>query len=369
MIIDGTEDDLLNAFVEDTDNSSSSSSTSSSSNDFEAEVDTSDDEKIANDISDRIAGTQSMDEPAKTTEAKEPKVDKTKQTPEDKGQPKPNEQELRPAGNGLFFDGNHNLVDRTGKIIAAKGSETRMYLDKTRTEAQLTRVNKELETTKTELDKHRLLGGYAQQSGLNTDELASAVRMAARVKSGDILSVAKDVVAMAAARGHNITEILGSEVGDSVDMKALRHLVTSELAPIRQRYEAESQQEQQAAQAQQAYDTFVQKHEFADIHGEDIVNVAKRENVDLSTAYIRLRSFADRNRLDFSRPLGPQAQARAEALRNGQGEQRPSASDRRPLPNGARSGAAPAAKPAGEMFADPTDDWGSIIRAVQEASN
>lgn len=273
---------------------------------------------------------------------------------------------LRQAPNGLFFDKNNNLVDNTGKVLATKGAETRLYLNNQRLSKQLEHTHQNTQQMQTELDKHKVLGAFAQQAGISTDELANAARMVAQVKSGNILQVAKDIVAMAAAKGHNITEILGSDVGDTVDMRAISQMINDRVGPIADAHKASQQQDQARLQGENAYNDFTAKHEYSDIHGNDIVKLSQQQGMPLDRAYHELRLFAAKNGLDFSLPLEQQirersAQAQGNNTPAGNRSARPTGA---PLPNSMNGSNGSRQKPVSDNFASPDDDWADIINSV-----
>src|SRR5690606_8061835 len=184
-----------------------------------------------------------------------------------------------------------------------------------------------------------------QQAGLDNNEVAQAVDMAARMKRGDVLGVAKDVLAIIAAQGYNVTDLLGSEVGDSLELRAMKRMLDERLAPITREEQARQQQNEAAQRGKAEYDRFIAPNEHAEIHANDIVQVMRREGVNAQTAYNRLFQFAATNRLDFSQPLGPQVVARMNAAKkNGGHQQQQNGRQQKPMPNGAStrgSGAVP----------------------------
>lgn len=161
-----------------------------------------------------------------------------------------------------------------------------------------------------------------------------------------------------------MTDLLGGEVGDSLEMRAMQRMLDERLAPIT-RAEQASQQQTQAQQAGvAAYNRFINDNEFADVHANDIVQLMQREGVNPQTAYNRIYRFAVANGLDFSQPLGPQVQARQQQMRSSQQQQQQQNRQQKPMPNGAttrRAGAVPQIP-----LASADDDWGTIISQVQK---
>lgn len=199
---------------------------------------------------------------------------------------------------------------------------------------------------------------------MSNDEVAQAMDVAARMKRGDVLGVAKDILAAIAAKGYNVTDLLGSDVGDSIELKAINRMIDERLAPITRQEQDRQRQIEAARVGEQNYRQFVANNEYADLHADDIVRLMQREGVNPQIAYNRLLQFATVNRLDFSQPLKPQIEARIRAAQaNQQQQQQPNGQQRKPMPNGAstrHSGAVPTVP-----LANADDDWGTIISEVQ----
>lgn len=272
-------------------------------------------------------------------------------------------EQLRPLGDGTFANGKGDIVDKDGKLIASNGFAARMYHSNRRLKAQLDERTTQLNGIAAQVGEVKALATSIQHYGLDNDEVAQALDMAGRMKRGDVLGVAKDVLAIIAAQGYNVTDLLGSDVGDSIELKAINRMIDQRLAPITRQEQDRQRQDEAAQRGRQAYNTFVANNDYANIHADDIVQVMRREGVNPQAAYNRLLQFATANRLDFSQPLGPQVIARMEALKKQRGGQSPNNRQQKPMPNGAvtrNSGAIPA-----QPLASADDDWGSIISEVQ----
>lgn len=270
-------------------------------------------------------------------------------------------EQLRPLGDGTFANGKGDIVDKDGKLIASNGFAARMYHSNRRLKAQLDERTAQLNSIAQQVGEVKALATSIQQYGLDNNEVAQALDMAGRMKRGDVLGVAKDVLAIIAAQGYNVSDLLGSDVGDSIELKAINRMIDQRLAPITRQEQDRRRQEEAAQRGQIEYNKFVAQNDYADIHANDIVQVMRREGVNPQTAYNRLLQFATVNGLDFSQPLGPQVVARIEAEKRR--AQQSNGNRQKPMPNGAatrRSGAIPA-----QPLASADDDWGSIISEVQ----
>lgn len=278
-----------------------------------------------------------------------------------KGQQDAAKQQLRPLGDGVFADGKGNIVDDKGRVIARSGVEARLYQTNRRQQAQLADRDRQLQTLTQQFHGLRSLAEGIRSSGLDTESVSKAINFAKRVNSGDLLGVTKDVVAMALAAGYNVTDVLGKEVGDNIDMRGVRQMIDERLAPITQREQALNQREQADRQVRQVYDRFVAENDFAELHGAEIAKLCQQRGVTPQVAYNQLLQFASVNGLDFSRPLGPQIEERMSApphqQQNGNGRQQ------KPMPNGVATRSGGVQVPVSQASAD--DDWNSIISEVQ----
>ena len=294
-------------------------------------------------------------QPQQSKEGQQPKqVDQTA---------KPNT--LRPVRGGDFMDNEGNIVDKDGRILARKGSEARMRGNLVTAREELTRAQARIQELESTSVNSQALNGLPAKLGLNNDDVVKALDLAAKVGRGQVLEVAREVLAMCVAQGHNVSDLLGNDVGDSIEMRAIQQMLDKRLAPVTQQQE-QSQRETVAMQAaKKNYETFVSQNEYADIHGDDIALVMQAEGLNPQQAYNKLMHFIYTNNLDPAAPLEPQVLAlqAARAKQPQQQQQQRQVLTPKPMINGGRS-AGPAAATTQTMFgAD--DDWASIIKQVQ----
>ena len=298
---------------------------------------------------------------AQGTQTKDQQSDKNNQ-----GQQKP---QNRPLGDGTFQDAQGNIVDKDGKIVAERGFAARMHHTNRRLRAQLQDQDRQLNEVRAQVQEVQALSRAINSYQLDNQEVAQALDLAGRMKRGDYVGVAKEVIALVAAQGYNVTDLLGAEVGDTIELKAIQRMIDDRLAPVTQEYTTRQEQQRIEQTARANYDRFVQMNEYADVQANDIAKIVQTRGVNPQQAYDALYQFAVENNFDFSQPLGPQIKARvAEHQKQNGGNQQQQSGQRdnnpqRPMPNGAAtrtSGAVPQVPLAG---AD--DDWGSIIKSVQ----
>ena len=213
----------------------------------------------------------------------------------------------------IFEDNSGNLVKQDGTLIAKNGKERRQYLQQQQDKVTIGNQTNELQrlnsveqqyrelSTKYEADNQAL-----DRLGLNRDELFQAAQMQQAWKSNPIETI-NYLLTEARRLGHNID---GLQSGSQLDMNAINRTIEEKLSPITNQYQQQQQMQQQQQETQQKVASFVQSHEYADIHGEHIAGLMNTRNMDASAAYWMLRQQATQAGLDFTKPLAEQAQAR-----------------------------------------------------------
>lgn len=311
-----------------------------------------------------------------TTTSTEQTVDKAASTETQPTVPKPNEgqgeqqqqtqkapiQGLRKHPSGEYVDGEGNIVRQDGSLVAKSGGHRRQYEENYRLRSTAQELTQRTRVLETELQSRNYLNGVPQQLGLSNEEVAQGLDYVARMKKGDLLGVARDIVAQVAAKGHNISEIVGKDVGDAIDLRAVSAMLDQRLGPITQQAQ-QGEREQQVRQVAQAnYQRFVNDNEYADVHADIIVAFADTNHVSIQQAYNKTREFAIQNGLDFTQPLGPQIEALVAQQEQPQQQQ---TTQTRPMPNGVstRDSAVVPTKP---VYANADDDWGTIIRGAMQ---
>lgn len=290
----------------------------------------------------------------------QPKNDATKGQQPKQSNEAPKTNNLRPLGDGAFADQQGNIVDQSGKIIAERGFAARMYNTNRRLKSDNEQMRNQLEQVVPQLREVQSLASTIRQYNLSNDDMAVAIDMAAKYKRGDYLGVAKEVLAMVVAQGYNVTDLLGNEVGDSIEMRGIHRMIDERLAPITRQEQARQQQQQREQAGAQAYNDFVRQNQYADVHGDAIAH-QMRNGMSAQQAYNQLREFAYDNGFDFSQDLGPQIAARRQQPQQQQQQrQQP-----KPMPNGAATRAVNGANGTVTELAGADDSWGSIIKSVQ----
>lgn len=295
------------------------------------------------------AGDGSNTDPDEQSDKEPPPVDTNN---------KPVDSKFKKVGNS-FVDDKNNIVDpRTGAIIARAGSERRMYEKVQRTTNLLNDAQTRLAEYEKQHSNINTLFGKMQQEGITHDEAANAFQMAIEYKRQP-LEVAKKILADVLAMGHNVSDVLGSDASNAIEISGINKLIEDKLKPIIEPLNQQREQEQQIRQAQLALDKWVNENEYADIHLSTIdALMGKNPDLTIQQAYNSLLIFANKHGLDFSQPLDAQIKARQTGANN-----KPSTEKRirKPMVTGSR------VEPSDiedKNLADPNASWKDILRSV-----
>lgn len=309
-------------------------------------------------------------------EGVDPKTGDVPQVPDQTQQRLPAGQVADPANplnlkrvGAQYADGKGNIVDKDGKIIARSGEAARLWQEASRATAQVSNLSRQLDTLTRQRNSEQQLLAQAkeiadlpQKLGISKEDYNEGITLLSNW-ARDPVGVAREIVARAMALGYNATDILGKNAGDAVEMKALTRLIDQTTAPLRKQQADTAKTAEDDAKSREAYQNFINKYEYSDVHGEAIANLMNHKTNPRTAvdAYYEVRMFALENNLDFTQPLGPQLQARM----SGQGGQRNTSLRRVPADLGQGNGRGN----EGQLTDKPTmasadDDWGSIIRSV-----
>ena len=249
---------------------------------------------------------ENKDTPIEQVTKEEPTANTT--TPE-----QPEEDHTNLSNAEIFEDETGNLVTQAGVLIAKNGKERRQYLQQQQDRITIGSQSQELQRLN-DLEKEykdfKLKQDTQQESfsqlGLNQDEIFQAAQMQKAWKNNPIETL-NYLLTEARRLGHNID---GLDSGSTLDMNAINRTIEEKLNPITSQYQQQEQQAVQAQQNQQKVDTFIQSHEYSDIHGAHIAKIMTSQNMDASAAYWKLRQQATQLGLDFTKPLEEQAQSK-----------------------------------------------------------
>lgn len=271
--------------------------------------------------------------------------------------------ELRPLPGNFAQDARGNLYDRNGNLLARAGSERRLYERNVRMKVdldQLTTRNQQLEQ---QLRNNTALGEEPRRLGLDAEDMRVGLPIVAEFKKNPV-QAARNVLEMVMGMGHDLSEILGSNAKDAVEMKAISRMLDERLAPLQQLTQSTEQQQRERRihqQAEQEIERFFDEHENSRMHAQAIDNlIGRRPDLSPEKAYYELRLFAANNGLDFNRPLAPQLQALQQSSARDGSNNRQTTRNAPPMANGVR-GTRQVSIPEGEAV-DAKASWDDIIR-------
>lgn len=264
-----------------------------------------------------------------------------------------------------YVDAKNNIVDpQSGQIIAKAGTERRLFEKTQRLSSALDERSAKL--TKYEQEDKTLdnLRGVVKNHGMSTDEFAEGINMVLSFKS-DPVGTAKKILESVLAMGHNVTDILGADAGNAIEMSAVSKMLDERLKPLTAPLEQQRVSTEQQKQAEKQWEHFCEINDYANVH-ENTLDKMLGDNPGMTPqkAYNALREFAYKHSLDFSLPLGPQIEKLQSAPKKNNRDNNP-ARTQKPFPNG--SSVRHAAIDDGTI--DPNADWNSILRSAGLGSN
>jgi hypothetical protein len=264
-----------------------------------------------------------------------------------------------------FVDANNNIVDpQSGQIIAKAGTERRLFEKTQRLGSALDEKSAKL--TKYEQDDAKLdnLRGVIKNHGMSTDEFAEGINMVLAFKS-DPVGTAKKLLEQVLAMGHNVTDILGADAGNAIEMSAVSRMLDERLKPLIAPLNEKRVQSENEKVAEAAWNKFCEDNPHAEVH-DTVMDKLLGDNPGMrpQQAYNHLRDFAHKHNLDFSIPLGPQIEQLQSAPKKKEPGNLPRA-PQKPFPNG--SSVRHAAIDDGDV--NPNSDWNTILRSVPGLSN
>lgn len=288
-------------------------------------------------------------------------VNDRRQTQQD-GQGQPTPQAARPGR--VRDDGQGNLVDDAGRIVAARGAERRWYNEAQAAGRQTRQAQRELGEMRSELEALRgKVQPYEQafSTFANLQMQPQEVAVGAQLYKSFRTNPRETIeYLITEARKNGVTIEMG---GGALDIGAVRSTVLEALKPILDERAERAKAAEQDAAADREYTAFMQDEDYphAAIHENEIAALMRMNpRLDMRQAYLRLEAESIRSGLDFSQPLRPQWDAKKVAATNSGTTtgQVPSA----PLPGGRTSSSA--TKVGSTRIAAPNTSNSDIVRAA-----
>lgn len=244
-------------------------------------------------------------------------------TPENKQPPtQPNAQAQDPSQvtrpGRVKDDGQGNLVDAQGNLVARRGPERRWYNEARAAADRVQQTQQELEALRGKVEPYEKAFATFANLQMAPQDIAIGAQLFKSFRTNPAATIE---YLMTEARKNGV-QIEG--LGGSVDTAAIKATVMEALSPILQdRAQAQQLREADSA-ADHEYEEFVNDpdYQFARVHENELVAVMKLyPNYSMQQAYMKLENEALKNGLDFSQPLAPQWNAKRNA--NGAGNPNP----------------------------------------------
>lgn len=300
----------------------------------------------------------------------EPSPEPVKQKAE--GKPEARKEEnargVRKLRGNIFVDGKGNIVDpKTGRKIYNTGAEARLYLETDRLRGEVSNRDKLIAETQRQVVGMNLLNGMPQKLGLNGGEVESALALAADFKK-DIVGTARKVVELALAQGYNVSQIVGEQAGDAIEMGGVKRMIAEHLEPLTSEHRQKREVEQRNAAAEEGLRKFYDEHENAEMHASVIDGLlARNPSLTPEKAYYELRMWSHSKGLDWNSDLAPQIAALQNGGQRGAPNRQPTRQDTAPVPRGSTAPRGSRSMKESDM-ADPKSDWSDILRSVLNKS-
>jgi hypothetical protein len=267
-------------------------------------------------------------------------------------------QATRTYGNLFLADGNGDIYDAQGRLLAKQGYGRSIFH---KIYPYVEAAVNENTALRSRVEGYENANAVARQNGLTMEDYGAALHLMVQWKKNPVETI-NTLLRVAQDRGNDVTSIRGA--GGGLDPAALRatvaELLTEHLKPfqpiVEQQQSAIEQRERDAAVVEQ-YNEFMNAFPDAAPHQLSIANVMRDHGMSEREAYFALRAYAAQNGLDWSNDLRSQLETRS------QGQPQPPAGNGRTLPNmngGRGNGTVPTVgtQPNGEL----DESWGSIIR-------
>lgn len=267
-------------------------------------------------------------------------------------------------------DDKGNLVDDKGNIVAAAGADRRHYERAQQQSRVITQLETDLKKARDASSMVGVLNDVPSKLGLDARETELGLQFMSSFKRDPIATMRwglQETMKM----GYNLPQIVGEQQAGnlppgsgSLDLQAVKAMLSDAVKPLVEDRNAQQQQTQAERDAQVAYDTFLAKHESADVHQGVIANMLRNdETLTPEVAYWQLHSYAHQNGLDFNKPLREQMQSRQQGApaSNGNAQPRPAQSSQSqvpPMPNGS----APVGMQDEPDIVNPDMSWDEILR-------
>ena len=224
----------------------------------------------------------------------------------------PGELTPHPVIKGYGLDKAGNVTDAQGQVVAAAGRERRWFETSETLRNYLTHQREEISTLtarigEVSLSSKEALNGVPTRLGLNDTEVDLGLKLSANFKS-DPVATARYILAETMKLGYNLEQIVETAGSNNLNMTAIKQLLDERLGPVATQRTEEQQQRATERNGVDAYNKFMQRFPDAAPHQDQIAAISNHYKVAPEDAYFELRMWANKQGLDFTKPLPPQMQ-------------------------------------------------------------
>lgn len=295
------------------------------------------------------------------------------QTPVDKDSGSSNNNKDNKSGEekkGTSADSSQNLAPgaiklKDGTVINA-GAERRWYDSMNVARQKEQAVRNELNTERQKLtsitEKYNALSEAVTKIGFDKpEEMRAAVDIYKDLMRSPVETVTK-LVAELKAKGYKFDDL-----GGAVDTQAITEIIDRRLKPFEEQHNNSNKQAQTQAEVDREFNKFISDYPDAVTHDDFLAAVVEAEAqkgnlISFQDAYFTLKQSAIDNGFDWSKPLGPQIEARkTQTQQTNTQRQAPRASGVNVMNNNSKS----KLDPAGNIEPE-NDSTEAIIRAAMK---
>lgn len=200
------------------------------------------------------------------------------------------------------------IVDKDGRVIAGTKAEKRDFFNYNKLAVAANKLRGERDTAMQQLKQLQGLRDLPKSLGLTADQVTESLQFRARLEKDPIATV-REIVATVVGNGYTMDQLFGPDAPAAINASIVQQQIDKHLGPIRAEHDAKQRESQVTQAAENDFNDFVESHEYADVHGNEIVALVQRDGITPQAAYYELKVAAARRGLDFTKPLIPQLQA------------------------------------------------------------
>ncbi|MAG26320.1 hypothetical protein CMI47_12290 [Candidatus Pacearchaeota archaeon] len=191
------------------------------------------------------------------------------------------------------------LTDRDGNVIAEGGKERRFYETAQREKARADSLQRDLDTSKAQIEAISAAGNLGTQYSLSPEELTTGAQIVASYKTDPVATI-QYLLTQAQAAGHNIDALGGS----NMDASAVKQMLDTALAPLLSEHQTRADTQAADNRALEIYNEFSTQHPDAAVHEGSLARLLTQEpSLSPEAAYYKLQNYYLAKGLDWTKSL------------------------------------------------------------------